>query len=150
MDYLERPTRNLFFTGKGGVGKTTLACATAIALADRGARVLLVSTDPASNLDEVLGVSLSNSPTPLPTVAALFALNVDPEEAAREYRERVIGPYRGVLPAVQGEGRSVHAVGEPAAADAADPEPVGRHPSPARAPRLRSPAPACHASERSR
>jgi len=56
MDYLERATRNLFFTGKGGVGKTTVACATAIALADRGKRVLLVSTDPASNLDEVLGV----------------------------------------------------------------------------------------------
>jgi len=98
MRYLERTTRNLFFTGKGGVGKTTLACATAVALADRGARVLLVSTDPASNLDEVLGVALSNSPTPVPAVAGLLALNVDPEEAAREYRERVVGPYRGVLP----------------------------------------------------
>ena len=81
------------------MGKTTLACATAIALADRGKRVLLVSTDPASNLDEVLGVSLSNSPTPVPGVAGLFALNVDPEAAAREYRERIVGPYRGVLPA---------------------------------------------------
>jgi len=99
MDYLEKATRNLFFTGKGGVGKTTLACATAIALADRGARVLLVSTDPASNLDEVLGVTLGNSPTPVPEVPRLFALNVDPEEAAREYRARVVGPYRGVLPA---------------------------------------------------
>jgi len=98
MDYLEKATRNLFFTGKGGVGKTTLACATAIALADRGARVLLVSTDPASNLDEVLGVALSNSPTSVPAIPGLFALNVDPEEAAREYRERVVGPYRGVLP----------------------------------------------------
>ena len=99
MDHLEKATRNLFFTGKGGVGKTTLACASAIALADRGKRVLLVSTDPASNLDEVLGVSLSNSPTPVPGVAGLFALNVDPEAAAREYRERVVGPYRDVLPA---------------------------------------------------
>jgi arsenite/tail-anchored protein-transporting ATPase len=99
MDYLEKATRNLFFTGKGGVGKTTLACATAIALADRGKRVLLVSTDPASNLDEVLGVSLTSSPTLVPGVAGLFALNVDPETAASEYRERVVGPYRGVLPA---------------------------------------------------
>ena len=99
MEYLEETTRNLFFTGKGGVGKTTLACATAIALADRGKRVLLVSTDPASNLDEVLGVSLNNSPTPVPGVVGLFALNVDPEAAAREYRERIVGPYRGVLPA---------------------------------------------------
>ena len=54
MDFLERAPRNLFFTGKGGVGKTSVACATAIALAERGRRVLLVSTDPASNLDEVL------------------------------------------------------------------------------------------------
>ena len=60
--------------------------------------MLLVSTDPASNLDEVLGVSLGNSPTPVPEVAGLLALNVDPEAAAREYRERLVGPYRGVLP----------------------------------------------------
>lgn len=99
VEYLERATRNLFFTGKGGVGKTTLACATAIALADRGARVLLVSTDPASNLDEVLGVSLSNRLAPVPAVPGLYALNIDPEEAAREYRERIVGPYRDVLPA---------------------------------------------------
>ena len=93
------PTRVLFFTGKGGVGKTSLACATAIALADAGKRVLLVSTDPASNLDEVLGVTLSASPTAVPGVPGLSALNIDPEEAARAYRERVVGPYRGVLPA---------------------------------------------------
>ncbi len=92
-------TRVLFFTGKGGVGKTSLACATAIALADAGRRVLLVSTDPASNLDEVLDVGLSAQPTPVPEVPRLSALNVNPEAAALAYRERVVGPYRGILPA---------------------------------------------------
>lgn len=93
------PTRVLFFTGKGGVGKTSLACATAVALADSGRRVLLVSTDPASNLDEVLAVRLSSHPTPVPGVPRLSALNIDPDAAARAYRERVVGPYRALLPA---------------------------------------------------
>ncbi len=91
-------TRILFFTGKGGVGKTSSACATAIELGDEGRRVLLVSTDPASNLDEVLGVTLSSTPTPVPGVPGLSALNIDPVKAAEAYRERVVGPYRGVLP----------------------------------------------------
>lgn len=95
---LEDAPRHIFFTGKGGVGKTSVACATALALADRGARVLLVSTDPASNLDEVLETKLSQTPTPIASVPNLFALNLDPEEAARAYRERMVGPYRGVLP----------------------------------------------------
>jgi arsenite/tail-anchored protein-transporting ATPase len=95
---LDSPPRFLFFTGKGGVGKTSLACATAVALADRGHRVLLVSTDPASNLEDVLGVRLSGSPTPVPDVPTLAALDIDPEAAAAEYRERTVGPYRGVLP----------------------------------------------------
>ncbi len=98
MTFLETPARNLFFTGKGGVGKTSMACATAVQLADRGLRVLLVSTDPASNLDEVLGTTLTNAPTPVESVPNLFAMNIDPEEAARDYRERMVGPYRGVLP----------------------------------------------------
>ena len=91
-------TRYLFFTGKGGVGKTSLSCATALRLAESGRRVLLVSTDPASNLDEVLGVSLSNTPTAVPGMGGLAALNIDPEAAAHAYRERVIGPMRGILP----------------------------------------------------
>src|SRR5512136_2357013 len=99
MELLDQATRNLFFTGKGGVGKSTIAAATAIALADRGDRVLLVSTDPASNLDEVLGTTLATFPTPVDGVPRLCAMNIDPEEAAAAYRERVVGPYRGVLPA---------------------------------------------------
>ncbi len=91
------PAPVLFFTGKGGVGKTSTACAVAIGLADRGLRVLLVSTDPASNLDEVLGVAVSTD-VPTPVLPGLEALNIDPEAAARAYRERVVGPYRGVLP----------------------------------------------------
>lgn len=98
MKFLERPTRNLFFTGKGGVGKTSVACATAVRLADAGKRVLLVSTDPASNLDEVLGTPLGHRPTPVPDVPGMSAMNLDPERAAADYRERMVGPYRGVLP----------------------------------------------------
>ena len=84
------PTRFLFFTGKGGVGKTSLSTATAIALADAGRRVLLVSTDAASNLDEMLGVPLSNRPVPVPGVAGLAMLNIDPDTAAEAYRQRVL------------------------------------------------------------
>lgn len=96
--YLYQPPKNLFFTGKGGVGKTTTAVASAIVLADRGKRVLLVSTDPASNLDEVLGVALSAEPAQVPGVPGLFASNVDPVAAAATYREQMVGPYRGILP----------------------------------------------------
>lgn len=97
MSPFASPTRHLFFTGKGGVGKTALSCAAAISLADRGKRVLLVSTDPASNLDEMLAVALGNQrPTAVPGVANLFAMNIDPEAAAEAYRARVIAPYEGV------------------------------------------------------
>ena len=91
-------TRYLFFTGKGGVGKTSLSCATALKLAESGKRVLLVSTDPASNLDEVLETTLTNQPKPIPGAPGLHALNINPVEAAAAYRERLIGPMRGLLP----------------------------------------------------
>ena len=97
-DFLHDPPKNLFFTGSGGVGKTTTSAATAITLADSGKQVLLVSTDPASNLDEVLGLALSAEPTQVPGVPGLFAANVDPVEAAAAYREQMVGPYRGILP----------------------------------------------------
>jgi arsenite/tail-anchored protein-transporting ATPase len=91
-------TKFLFLTGKGGVGKTSTACATAVALADEGKKVLLVSTDPASNLQDVLEVGLTNTPMPIQSVPNLYACNLDPEEAAKAYRDRIIGPYRGKLP----------------------------------------------------
>ena len=98
MEFLQHATRNLFFTGKGGVGKTSVACATAVRLADAGKRVLLVSTDPASNLDEVLGTPLGHHPTPVPSIPNLSAMNLDPEKSAADYRERMVGPYRTLLP----------------------------------------------------
>ena len=98
LSFIASPTPTLFFTGKGGVGKTSLACATAVALADAGRRVLLVSTDPASNLADVLGAPVGPTVTSVATVPGLSALNVDPEAAASAYRERVVGPMRGILP----------------------------------------------------
>lgn len=90
MRLLIQPTRYLFFTGKGGVGKTSVSTASAIGLADAGKRVLLVSTDAASNLDEMLGVPLQNSSVPVPGVSGLSVLNIDPNVAAENYRQRVL------------------------------------------------------------
>jgi len=98
MKLLEGAPRYLFFTGKGGVGKTSLASATALALARSGSRVLVVSTDPASNLDEVFETKLAPTPTPIHGTERLFGMNLDPEAAASAYRERIVGPYRGILP----------------------------------------------------
>jgi arsenite-transporting ATPase len=95
---LENPTRFLFFTGKGGVGKTSTASAAALHLARSGKTVLIVSTDPASNLDTVLGTEFGMAPTAVAGAEGLHGMNLDPEEAARLYRERVVGPYRGILP----------------------------------------------------
>ncbi|MCH5238135.1 MAG: arsenical pump-driving ATPase [Muribaculaceae bacterium] len=91
-------TKYLFFTGKGGVGKTSIACATAIGLADQGKRILLISTDPASNLQDVFGQELDGHGKEIKDVPGLTVVNLDPEEAAAEYRESVIAPFRGKLP----------------------------------------------------
>lgn len=88
--FVDHATRHLFFTGKGGVGKTSLSTAAALMLADAGRRVLLVSTDAASNLDEMLGVALRNTPVPVPGAPGLSVLNIDPDTAAESYRERVL------------------------------------------------------------
>jgi arsenite-transporting ATPase len=98
IGFLSQPTRHLFFTGKGGVGKTSLSTAAALSLADAGKKVLLVSTDAASNLDEMLGIELRNSPTPVPGAPGLSVLNIDPDNAAESYRQRVV--------AQMGEGAS--------------------------------------------
>ncbi len=98
MKFLDQPPRFLFFTGKGGVGKTSIACGSAVQLAAAGRRVLLVSTDPASNVGQVFGIDIGNRITPVPAVDRLFALEIDPQAAAQAYRDRIVGPVRGVLP----------------------------------------------------
>ena len=92
------PTKYLFFTGKGGVGKTSIACATAVGLADKGKKILLISTDPASNLQDVFNQPLNGHGSAIADVPGLTVVNLDPEQAAAEYRERVIAPYKGKLP----------------------------------------------------
>jgi arsenite-transporting ATPase len=98
MYFLDQPPRFLFFTGKGGVGKTSIACASAVQLAAEGKRVLLVSTDPASNVGQVFGECIGNTITAIAAVPNLFALEIDPQAAAQAYRDRIVGPVRGVLP----------------------------------------------------
>ncbi len=98
MKFLENPPRFLFFTGKGGVGKTSIACASAIQLAEAGKQVLLVSTDPASNVGQVFGITIGNNITAIPAVPNLAALEIDPQAAAQLYRDKIVRPVRGLLP----------------------------------------------------
>lgn len=98
MLFLQNSPRYIFFTGKGGVGKTSIACACAVELADAGKKVLLVSTDPASNVGQVFGVTIGNQITAIASVPRLSALEIDPQGAAQAYRDRIVGPVRGVLP----------------------------------------------------
>ena len=98
LKVLDHAPRFLFFTGKGGVGKTSIACATAIHLAEAGRRVLLVSTDPASNVGQVFGITIGNQITAIPNVPGLATLEIDPQAAAQAYRDRIVGPVRAILP----------------------------------------------------
>jgi arsenite-transporting ATPase len=98
IGFLSNATRHLFFTGKGGVGKTSLSTAAALSLADAGKRVLLVSTDAASNLDEMLGIELRNTPVPVPGAPGLSVLNIDPDIAAEAYRQRVLEQMEAASP----------------------------------------------------
>ena len=95
---IEKIPQFLFFTGKGGVGKTSMSCAISLALAKEGKKVLLISTDPASNLDEVLETKLKSIPTKINGVENLEAMNINPVVAAHEYKEKMVAPFRGVLP----------------------------------------------------
>jgi arsenite-transporting ATPase len=97
LDWLAWRTPFLFFTGKGGVGKTTVASAAAVALGEAGRRVMVVSTDPASNLADVFGVAVGPAATAVPAARGVSVMNLDPDAAAAAYRERVIAPYRGVV-----------------------------------------------------
>ena len=98
MKFLDQPPRFLFFTGQGGVGKTSIACAAAIHLSESGRQVLLVSTDPASNVGQVFGVAIGNRIVAIDAVPRLSALEIDPQAAAQAYRDRIVGPVRGILP----------------------------------------------------
>ena len=97
-DLIKKIPQFLFFTGKGGVGKTSMSCAISVALAKEGKKVLLISTDPASNLDEVLDTKLYSTPTKVNGVENLGAMNINPVVAAHEYKEKMVAPFRGVLP----------------------------------------------------
>ena len=98
MKFLQNIPPYLFFTGKGGVGKTSISCATAIRLAEQGKRVLLVSTDPASNVGQVFDQAIGNTIRPVTTVPRLSALEIGPQEAAQQYRSRIVDPIKGLLP----------------------------------------------------
>ncbi len=109
MKFLLNPPQFLFFTGKGGVGKTSVACATAVTLAEQGKRVLLVSTDPASNVGQVLGLTIGNTITAIDGAPGLSALEIDPEQAAEAYRPeppRSLGPTTGTRTAGASECRA--------------------------------------------
>jgi arsenite-transporting ATPase len=91
-------TQFLFFSGKGGVGKTSMACTTAVFHADAGRRTLIVTTDPASNLSDVFAQPIGHAITPIAGVAGLFAMEIDADRATEEYKDRALAPFRAVFP----------------------------------------------------
>ncbi|QLR75180.1 arsenical pump-driving ATPase [Citrobacter freundii] len=99
MPFLKDIPPFIFFTGKGGVGKTSLACATAVWLADQGKKTLLVSTDPASNVGQVFSQTIGHRIIDIDSVSNLAAMEVDPMAAAQAYRDRVLNPVRELMPA---------------------------------------------------
>ena len=96
MKFLQNIPPYLFFTGKGGVGKTSISCATAIRLAEQGKQVLLVSTDPASNVGQVFDQAIGNTIRPVTAAPGLSALEIDPQDAAQQYRSRIVEPIKGL------------------------------------------------------
>ncbi len=87
----------VFFSGKGGVGKTSMACIAAVHYADNGRKTLIVTTDPASNLADVFEQPVGPHVVPVAGVPHLWAVEIDPDEAARAYRERSLAPLRGLF-----------------------------------------------------
>ncbi len=90
--------RFIFFSGKGGVGKTSMACTTAVRYADEGKRTLIVTTDPASNLADVFEQPIGHKITPIDGVPNLWAMEIDPDRATEEYKDRALAPIRAVFP----------------------------------------------------
>lgn len=84
-------TRYLFFLGKGGVGKSTVASLSSVYLADKGFRTLLLTTDPASHLHDIMGQAVGHIPAEIKGVRNLWAARIGQKEALHEYRERILG-----------------------------------------------------------
>jgi arsenite-transporting ATPase len=87
-------TKFIFFSGKGGVGKTSMACTTGIYYADLGKRTLIVTTDPAANLSDVFEQEIGHKITKINGIENLFAMEIDSDEATKEYKERSLAPMR--------------------------------------------------------
>src|SRR5665647_1011032 len=94
---IKNETKYIFFSGKGGVGKSTMSCATALWLANKGYKTLLVTTDPAPNLGDIFEQEIGHKITPLDGVKNLFAIEIDPNIASDAYREKIISPMREIL-----------------------------------------------------